>query len=288
MAKEGSTVSGLMDSLATMTSLSLQYGVPLRDLVNKFAHVRFEPAGFTANQEIPIAKSIVDYVFRWLGSKFLTGDDRAVLGLVDRTVTDEHGANPGGFSYDAAAISRLAAEAEPGDPAVGTALSSNTTDLGLISSGRGTPPPPALRPATRPRRPPGPRRPAVRRAALGTARRPAPDASSIPVSAPLPVVEVVAAPAVNGHANGHTNGHSKGNGSGHRDACPDDEPRRRRSGRLPGAGRRAQLRRVRRDHGPQRQLLQVPQLRLHERLQLGRRGTGPGHGVTRAIRILPQ
>ena len=73
MAKEGSTVSGLMDTLATMTSLALQYGVPLRDLVNKFAHVRFEPAGFTANQEIPIAKSIVDYVFRWLGSKFLIG-----------------------------------------------------------------------------------------------------------------------------------------------------------------------------------------------------------------------
>ena len=57
MAKEGSTVSGLMDTLATMTSLSLQYGVPLRDLVNKFAHMRFEPAGFTGNSEIPIAKS---------------------------------------------------------------------------------------------------------------------------------------------------------------------------------------------------------------------------------------
>src|SRR4029077_2270222 len=95
MAKEGSTVSGLMDTRATMTSLSLQYGVPLRDLVNKFAHVRFEPAGFTANQEIPIAKSIVDYVFRCLGAKFLTGDDRAVLGLVDRTLGDD-ATPPGG------------------------------------------------------------------------------------------------------------------------------------------------------------------------------------------------
>ena len=56
MAKEGSTVSGLMDSLATMTSLALQYGVPLRDLVNKFAHVRFEPSGFTGNAEVPIAE----------------------------------------------------------------------------------------------------------------------------------------------------------------------------------------------------------------------------------------
>src|SRR5690606_34529104 len=79
---EGSTVSGLMDSLATMTSLALQYGVPLRDLTNKFAHVRFEPAGFTGNSEIPIAKSIVDYVFRWMGSRFLPRDQREALGLI--------------------------------------------------------------------------------------------------------------------------------------------------------------------------------------------------------------
>ncbi|MER3488156.1 MAG: vitamin B12-dependent ribonucleotide reductase, partial [Chloroflexota bacterium] len=85
MAKEGSTVSGLMDSFATAISLALQYGVPLRDLVNKFAHVRFEPSGFTGNPEIPIAKSIVDYIFRWLGSRFLPPDDRAMLGLIDRS-----------------------------------------------------------------------------------------------------------------------------------------------------------------------------------------------------------
>ncbi len=72
MAKEGSTVSGLMDSFATTVSVALQYGVPLRDLVNKFAHVRFEPSGFTGNSEIPIAKSLVDYIFRWMGSRFLT------------------------------------------------------------------------------------------------------------------------------------------------------------------------------------------------------------------------
>ena len=82
MAKEGSTVSGLMDTLATMTSVALQYGVPLRDLVNKFAHVRFEPAGFTGNDEIPIAKSIVDYVFRWMGSRFLPAEEREALGLI--------------------------------------------------------------------------------------------------------------------------------------------------------------------------------------------------------------
>ena len=90
MAKEGSTVSGLMDSFATTVSVALQYGVPLRDLVNKFAHVRFEPSGFTGNQEIPIAKSIVDYIFRWLGSRFLSPDDKASLGLIDRSaIVDE-------------------------------------------------------------------------------------------------------------------------------------------------------------------------------------------------------
>ncbi len=71
MAKEGSTVSGLMDTIATMTSISLQYGVPLKALVDKFSHTRFEPAGFTNNREIPIAKSVMDYVFRYLGNKFL-------------------------------------------------------------------------------------------------------------------------------------------------------------------------------------------------------------------------
>ena len=70
-----------MDTFATSVSLALQYGVPLRDLVNKFAHVRFEPSGFTGNSEIPIAKSIVDYIFRWLGARFLAADDRAGLGL---------------------------------------------------------------------------------------------------------------------------------------------------------------------------------------------------------------
>ena len=71
MAKEGSTISGLMDTIATMTSITLQYGVPLKALVDKFSHTRFEPSGFTNNPEIPMAKSIMDYVFRWLGNRFL-------------------------------------------------------------------------------------------------------------------------------------------------------------------------------------------------------------------------
>ena len=71
MAKEGSTISGLMDSFATAISYCLQYGVPLKFLVDKFGHVRFEPSGWTGNPQIPYAKSIPDYIFRWLGSKFL-------------------------------------------------------------------------------------------------------------------------------------------------------------------------------------------------------------------------
>jgi ribonucleoside-diphosphate reductase alpha chain len=73
MAKEGSTIGGLMDTIGTLVSLSLQYGVPLETLVNKFAHQRFEPSGFTKNPDIPIAKSITDYLFRWLGCAFLDG-----------------------------------------------------------------------------------------------------------------------------------------------------------------------------------------------------------------------
>jgi ribonucleoside-diphosphate reductase alpha chain len=84
MAKEGSTISGLMDSFATAVSLALQYGVPLKDMVHKFGHMRFEPAGMTANPEIPIAKSIVDYIFRWLGSKFLTPEEREAIGVQQR------------------------------------------------------------------------------------------------------------------------------------------------------------------------------------------------------------
>jgi ribonucleoside-diphosphate reductase alpha chain len=71
MAKEGSTVSGLMDSFATAISLALQYGVPLKVLVDKFSHLRFEPSGWTNSKEIPYAKSIMDYIFRWLGTKFI-------------------------------------------------------------------------------------------------------------------------------------------------------------------------------------------------------------------------
>jgi ribonucleoside-diphosphate reductase alpha chain len=176
MAKEGSTVSGLMDTYATAISLALQYGVPLRDLVNKFAHVRFEPSGFTGNAEIPIAKSIVDYIFRWLGSRFLAGDDRAALGIQDRggsvaATPFSFGAAVAGVAPDAA----YAPEAEEGP-------------LGIDEANE---PPPTM--------------------ATATATAAAAKAASPPASGPgdLPVVE----PPKSGHA-GNGNGHANGNGKG--------------------------------------------------------------------------
>ena len=96
MSKEGSTISGLMDAFATSISLALQYGVPLEVLVKKFAHTRFEPSGFTKNPEIPIAKSITDYIFRWLASKFLSGTQQEIIGIVRRepVVEADAGAAP--------------------------------------------------------------------------------------------------------------------------------------------------------------------------------------------------
>jgi ribonucleoside-diphosphate reductase alpha chain len=88
MSKEGSTISGMMDSFATSISIALQYGVPLKVLVDKFSHARFEPSGFTNNPEIPIAKSISDYIFRWLGLKFLQKDDAPTTGGITPTATE--------------------------------------------------------------------------------------------------------------------------------------------------------------------------------------------------------
>ena len=100
IAKEGSTISGLMDTIGILTSMALQYGVPLDVLVSKFSHVRFEPSGFTKNPEIPLAKSLIDYIFRFLGAKFLSPDQHVAvgLGLPDR-----------GESTDRAAATALAA-----------------------------------------------------------------------------------------------------------------------------------------------------------------------------------
>ena len=106
MSKQGSTISGLMDSFATAISYALQYGVPLQFLVDKFAHMRFEPSGFSKNPQIPYAKSIVDYLFRWLASKFLDEQARQEVGVI--------ASSPPGSSFPAATAASGAQERENG------------------------------------------------------------------------------------------------------------------------------------------------------------------------------
>jgi ribonucleoside-diphosphate reductase alpha chain len=86
IAKEGTTLAGLMNSFMISVSLGLQYGVPLEVYVSKFAHMRFEPSGQTNDADIRIAKSIVDYVFRWMGKKFLTADQQEEIGILSPEV----------------------------------------------------------------------------------------------------------------------------------------------------------------------------------------------------------
>jgi ribonucleoside-diphosphate reductase alpha chain len=84
MAKEGSTISGFADAFAQAISYALQYGVPLQDLVDKFSHARFEPSGMTRNPDIRFAKSIVDYIFRWMAAKFLSPEAQYHAGVNNR------------------------------------------------------------------------------------------------------------------------------------------------------------------------------------------------------------
>ncbi|OHB68181.1 MAG: ribonucleoside-diphosphate reductase [Planctomycetes bacterium RBG_13_62_9] len=92
MAKEGSTVGGLMDVIGTCTSMALQYGVPLITLVDKFRHARFEPSGMTSNRDIPFAKSLIDYIFCWLGCQFIPGyADRNLPNRAGQIKTPENG-----------------------------------------------------------------------------------------------------------------------------------------------------------------------------------------------------
>ena len=102
IGKEGSTLRGMMNSFATAISIALQYGVPLETLVRKFAYMRFEPEGITTNPEIPFAKSMPDYIMRWLASRFLDADVQEDLGILTpevrarKTGEDTATAAPGG------------------------------------------------------------------------------------------------------------------------------------------------------------------------------------------------
>jgi ribonucleoside-diphosphate reductase alpha chain len=98
----------MLDAFATSISLTLQYGVPLRDMVNTFSHMRFEPSGRTENAEIPVAQSIVDYIFRWLASQFLSEEEKEEFGVLSPAVKaklmaheyDPPAAAGNGSSYD--------------------------------------------------------------------------------------------------------------------------------------------------------------------------------------------
>jgi ribonucleoside-diphosphate reductase alpha chain len=99
IGKEGSTLRGMMNSFATAISISLQYGVPLETLVQKFAYMRFEPEGITANPEIPFAKSMPDYIMRWLASRFLDADTQEALGIMTPAVRARQSAQDAASSY---------------------------------------------------------------------------------------------------------------------------------------------------------------------------------------------
>ncbi len=229
MAKEGSTVQGLMDAFATTVSVSLQYGVPLRDLVNKFAHVRFEPSGFTGNQEIPIAKSLVDYIFRWLGSRFLSPEEKVSLGLQPAAETGDEppasGFGAGAAAFLASAPTPAVASAPEPAPAAGTRQGDRAREARRHRRRSG--------PGARPR---------------GT--------------------------------GGHRDQRPRPRGCGERWLRQAGQRQRRRrhlhdhpepgrhEGVVPDPGGRPRLLRLRLDHGPQRLLLQVPQLREHQRLLL--------------------
>jgi ribonucleoside-diphosphate reductase alpha chain len=118
MAKEGSTISGFADAFAQAISYALQYGVPLQALVDKFSHVRFEPSGMTRNPEIRFAKSIVDYIFRWLASKFMSPEAQFHAGVNGRD-SDE---------------SPAAASSFPGTPAAGVVADTSKVPLTAVAT----------------------------------------------------------------------------------------------------------------------------------------------------------
>ncbi len=108
MAKEGSTISGFADAFAQAISYALQYGVPLQDLVDKFSHVRFEPSGMTKNPDVRFAKSIVDYIFRWMAAKFLSPEAQFRAGVNNR---EELTTTPEQLPLDVAAAAGASATA---------------------------------------------------------------------------------------------------------------------------------------------------------------------------------
>jgi len=147
MAKEGSTVSGLMDAFATAISMALQYGVPLQVLVDKFGHTRFEPSGLTKNPQLPFAKSVTDYIFRWLAAKFLSTEEQQRVGVISREREREVETEPEfdvdrGGSHEAAKAEAVAVvalyntqEDAPGCPDCGSIMVRNGACYKCVNCG---------------------------------------------------------------------------------------------------------------------------------------------------------
>ncbi len=163
MAKEGSTIGGLMDCFGTAVSMSMQYGVPLEVYVNKFSHTRFEPMGHTKNPDIRIAKSIVDYIFRWLGITFLPGYREAQQSLLGDEAPAV-GERPALTAGESPVVSANAASAKKSPAPLARSVSDSTPTRSVSEAAK---PAPAAAPA-----------PAIKsgaKAGNGAAAKPAPD-----------------------------------------------------------------------------------------------------------------
>ena len=144
MAKEGSTVSGLMDSFATATSLALQHGVPLKVLCEKFAHSRFEPSGWTGNEQLGYAKSIMDYIFRWIQLRFLSGVQLPLFsGLAPETTGTKTATAVGGNSVAGSSTSAgnsvAGSSGSGGNSVAGSSASGGNSVAGSSASGASAP-----------------------------------------------------------------------------------------------------------------------------------------------------
>jgi ribonucleoside-diphosphate reductase alpha chain len=142
IGKEGSTLRGMMNSFATAISISLQYGVPLETLVQKFSYMRFEPEGMTNNPEIPFAKSMPDYIMRWLASRFLDVDAQEELGILTPEVRARKLAQDAASSYAGDTAGPAAPAAEP-EGSNGGATVEHGTNGGTSGGGSAEPRPAA-------------------------------------------------------------------------------------------------------------------------------------------------
>ena len=179
MAKEGSTIGGLMDAFGTAVSMSLQYGVPLEDYVRKFSHMRFEPQGYTKNPDIRIAKSLIDYIFRWLGNTFLPGFKEASLGM-----------SPGKDDENGERTERAGSSPTP-------TIGNGGQETG--DGGQGS----TIKP-----------RPPIAEGGTVPKTKPATEKSQGETATLAPPTSSIKHPASNGHANGHANGTANGHGNG--------------------------------------------------------------------------